>query len=108
MQPALNQNRMRTSLTLSLFLRRECQSEKSLISPGQTRVSRVISNFSPFNILGREKEIRVKDCACDSDSELVAILRARHLWYSYCDQFRIKLVHEFGLLILLRGYTTDM
>ena len=39
-------------------------------------------------------------CACDSDSELVAFLRARHLWYSCCDQLESM---EFGLLILLRG-----
>ena len=45
-------------------------------------------------------------CACVSDSELVAFLRALHLWDSYCDQFRIKLVHEFGLLILLRADNT--
>ena len=62
----------------------------------------MISKFSNFNILGGEKEIELKICACDSDSELVSFLRARHLWDSYCDQFRIKLVHEFGLLILFR------
>ena len=43
-------------------------------------------------------------CACISDSELVAFLRARHLWDRYCDQFRIKLVNEFGLLILIREF----
>ena len=36
-------------------------------------------------------------CACVSDSELVAFLRARHLWDSCCDQLESM---EFGLLIL--------
>ena len=38
-------------------------------------------------------------CACVSDSELVAFLRARHLWDGCCDQLESM---EFGLLILLR------
>ena len=43
-------------------------------------------------------------CACVSDSELVAFLRARHLWDSCCDQLESM---DFGLLILLRGSDTD-
>ena len=95
MQPTLNPNRMRTSICFSPP--RMLKWEKFDI----TLETLVISNFSHFNILSGEKEIELKMCACVSDSELVAFLRARHLWYSYCDQFRIKLVHEFGLLILL-------
>ena len=34
---------------------------------------------------------------------IVAFLGTRHLLYSHCERFRIKFVHEFSFLILLRG-----
>ena len=55
-----------------------------------------------FNILGEEKEIELKMCACDLCSKLVALLRVRHLLHSHCDKFESM---EFGLLILLRVET---
>ena len=61
------------------------------------------SDFSHFKILCQEKKIDLKMCACDSDLKSVAFLLACHLLYSHCNRFRIKFVHKFGLLILLRG-----
>ena len=61
------------------------------------------SDFFHFRILCQEEKIDLEMCACDSDLKLVVFLRACHLLYSNCNRFRIKFVHKFGLLILLRG-----